>query len=90
MNNIKFYTDVDSDILEEKKIQVGKIGVIFGAKENAPNNITGTLVLLLVGSGIVVQLIQFFSCNNLASEYWKIISPIITLALGYLFGKDQK
>jgi hypothetical protein len=75
--------------LESKKmdLEAGWAGKCFGSKSIAPINIAGIFVMFLVISGIAVL---FFNSSIQASEYWKIIAPLLTLALGYLFGKSSK
>ena len=80
----------DNDyFLESKKmdLEAGWVGKCFGSKSIAPINIAGIFVMFLVISGIAVL---FFDSSIQASEYWKIIGPLLTLALGYLFGKSSK
>lgn len=72
---------------KEMSLQAGWLGRIFGAKHNAPLNIAGLAVLLLVGSGVLVL---FCQSAIPASEYWKIIVPLVTLVMGYIFGKGSK
>jgi hypothetical protein len=76
-------------ILESKKmdLEAGCIGKFFGSKVNAPTNIAGIFIMFLLFSGISVL---FFNTTIQAGEYWKIIVPLLTLALGYLFGKGSK
>lgn len=75
-------------ILESKKmdLEAGWVGKCFGSKTIAPINIAGAFVMFLVISGIAVL---FFNSSIQATEYWKIIAPLLTLALGYLFGKSS-
>lgn len=55
---------------------------------SAPNNIAALIIIFLVGFGI------FKSCSlseaEQIKEVWTIITPLITLAFGYLFGEKQK
>jgi uncharacterized membrane protein HdeD (DUF308 family) len=71
---------------KEMDLESGWLGKFFGAPSNAPFNIAGLLILLLTVSGIVVSFFPPSSAMN-ASDYWTKILPLITLALGYLFGK---
>ncbi|MBE3793635.1 hypothetical protein HJ184_21370 [Vibrio parahaemolyticus] len=73
--------------IEEKKLdlEAGSLGKFFGGKTSAPSNIAGLTILALVAVSIygTVKEIQGLA----PSELWKITTPIITLILGYLFGK---
>jgi len=81
--------DKHSFILQSKEmaLEAGWLGRYFGSGKNAPLNIAGLLVLLLVGSGIAVL---FLPSTIPAEKYWNIIAPLITLVLGYVFGKGSK
>lgn len=77
-------TDLRNKI-EVDKMSMGKLGTIFGKGNNAITNIIGLILILLV----IVMFIFSFIHPNEALDYWKLIAPIITLALGYLAGKDK-
>lgn len=63
--------------LKEMDVSAGFIGKLFGSKENAPTYITGVLLVLFSISAI------FFIPDN------KNIWAMITLCLGYMFGKNR-
>ena len=75
-------------MLENKKmdLEAGTLGRFFGMRAAAPTNIAGLTVLLMVLGGIGLM---FFDTKMPAQEYWKVAAPIITLALGYLFGRQS-
>ena len=86
-NEIKYNTTPDSShILKSKEMDLesGWLGRCFGSNKNAPMNIAGSSIFLLICSGIAVL---FFSSAIPASEYWKLIVPLLTLVMGYIFGK---
>jgi len=66
-------------------LESGWLGRAFGNHANAPTNIAGfvAVCLILAGIGIVA-----FSGWEKSAEFWKVISPLLTLVLGYLFGKN--
>lgn len=75
----KKFTDGNSDAIKSKQmdIDVGILGKFFGNSSNAPTNIAGiTILALLIATPFV---------NDLK---WEQSFPVITLALGYLFGKN--
>lgn len=87
---IEFNKEPDQDIfvLRSKKmdLEAGWLGRCFGASVNAPLNIAGLMVVLLVGSGVAVL---FIPSTIPAAEYWEIIVPLLTLVMGYIFGKGS-
>lgn len=73
-----------------ERTKLGLVGQLFGAGENASKNITATVCILLLIGGASVSLYAYAvkGDSKLASSIWNVISPIITLALGYIFGKN--
>ena len=70
---------------EIKKIDAGFLGKFFGMGDHCSKNVAGLIVIVL----IVFSCIIFFTEEE-KSNVWNFIksfSPVITLALGYLFGK---
>jgi hypothetical protein len=70
----------------ELELTAGWLGRIFGAAKNAPLNIAGLVAVLLVATGIALL---FFAGSMTASDFWKISTPMITLILGYIFGRKS-
>lgn len=91
MADIQFNTTPDQGAFvlrsKEMDLEAGWLGRFFGSGTTAPLNIAGLLVLLLGGSGVAVL---FFQSAIPAGEYWKIIVPLLTLVMGYVFGKSSK
>ena len=75
--------------LESKRMDLdsGFLGKIFGSSATAPSNIAGLVLIVLLVSGVAILFVN--SASMTAGDYWKIIIPIITLVLGYLFGKKS-
>lgn len=86
--NIKYNEDPKSTELllrsKEMDLESGFLGKIFGAPTHSPANIAGLVIFLLIGTGIIIT---FIPASVNSSDYWTKISPLITLALGYVFGK---
>lgn len=78
--------------LEEVKLnlQSGLLGRFFGGSSNAPLNIGGLVAILLVVSGMVYPILPSGLLKISPLDYWGIISPIITLILGYALGQNKK
>lgn len=72
---------------EAKKLglEVGWIGTVIGSAKNAPNNIAFLVLLLVMIAGFVVA----FVYPQDRVEFWKTILPVLTLALGYVFGQKS-
>jgi hypothetical protein len=66
-------------------LEAGWLGKIFGSSENAPTNIAGFILFLFFVSILIVL---FLETRMEAVEYLKLVLPVITLVLGYLFGKS--
>lgn len=68
---------------------LGCFGRIFGSQENSSRNITGIICLSFVAGATLTSLIVYFCKEDTAfvKKMWEVICPIITLSLGYLFGK---
>ena len=75
--------------LQSKQLDLdsGVLGKVFGGFKNAPYNIAGMSLFLLFAIGIVVLFVP--DLNMTATEYWKYSSSVITLILGYLFGRSS-
>ena len=74
---------------EHKRMEMGFIGRLWGNSQNAPFNIAGVLLFLLVVIGGVLSVAHHDSVSEIG-EIWKVLSPMIGLILGYLFGMSHK
>lgn len=82
----------DKDQSHEKELldkNLGAIGRFFGSSEHASKNITATICLTLIIGVSVISCWVYYTKDDIAfiKNMWINISPIITLSLGYLFGK---
>ena len=73
---------------QKMSLDAGWLGQCFGSGQNAPMNIAGFVVVLLVGAGIVVTFAP--SVAMTAREYWQVIVPLVTLVMGYVFGQGSR
>lgn len=69
--------------LELHRINAGKIGEWFGTGDQLGKSIAAIIIVVLLVGGIMAILI--IPWEN-AIEFWKLIIPIVTLSLGYIFG----
>lgn len=72
---------------KQMDLEAGLLGKIFGNGNYARMNIAGTIACILTIVGILMLFIPVTGLS--AAEYWKIAAPIITLILGYIFGKNS-
>ena len=80
--------------LKLRQSEKGWVGSFWGSNNNAPNNIAGIVILLLLTFGLLYTfiIIIWYPTKDVASnirDLWAIISPLITLGMGYLFGKKS-
>ena len=77
----------ETDILDRK---AGAVGRYFGIEENGSKNIT--FVIIIVFMIVVFSLIMMFYKQSPHSQFveivWNTAIPVLTLALGYIFGKE--
>lgn len=78
---------------QDKKEERGLLGRLWGSIEHSSNNIAGLFIvlLLIIGSVYTFWMVCIDSCENHTKilEFWGMLSPMLTLALGYLFGRGQ-
>lgn len=75
--------------IEKKRFEQGFLGRLWGSSPNIPSNIAALLIVSLTSTGILYT----FCVIGLPADkipvsikdFWTIIFPVITLALGYLF-----
>ncbi|MGV3460684.1 MAG: hypothetical protein ACO1N9_09555 [Flavobacterium sp.] len=76
--------------------ELGALGKFFGAGDTVKMNIAGLTIIVLTLTGIIYTFCILYNNNSNNPkaigilEFWGIITPIITLALGFVFGKSQK
>lgn len=81
--------EIDLKKYEYRK-KLGWLGVIFGGVESASKNITAIICVLIL-IGMIWLSVYAYDCDNgilKIKDIWGIGTPILTLSLGYLFGKN--
>lgn len=74
-----------------KDKDLGFIGKCFGGKELVSLNISGILILSLLICGVTLSIIVYINGTiDEVMKIWGIITPLITLTLGYIFGSKDK
>ena len=73
----------------KRSLEQGILGKFWGSSFNIPSNIAALLIVLLTGTGIVYTFcvigLPADKIPVTIKDFWTIIFPVITLALGYLF-----
>lgn len=69
--------------------KLGLIGQIIGNSENASKNITCIVCILLLVGATIISLVIYWGRDDVSfvQAIWNNIMPVITLSLGYLFGR---
>lgn len=90
---------IDADIEKQKikkeaeKEERGYLGKLWGSIEHSSNNIAGLFIILLFLVGLLYTIWQLCldSCENHGKilDFWGMLTPMMTLALGYIFGRGQ-
>lgn len=65
-------------------LEAGWLGGIFGSKANAPTNIAGITLFLLI---LPLIFMLFIPSKIPPLEYLEKVFPLITAILGFMFGK---
>jgi hypothetical protein len=74
--------------LKQRQIELdaGILGRLFGNAKNAPTNIGGMVLCIL----LVVQSVLCFVSGSIPShDYLQLVLPVITTILGYFFGVSK-
>lgn len=79
-------SEYNKNSLEKLKITHlhGWLSKFFGANDYIHIHIAGTISILLVIAGIIIS----FRYDNF-KEHWDIFLPVITMCVGYIFGKNN-
>ena len=80
----------EENILER---QLGLIGKLIGSGDNVKMNIATLTIIVLLGFAIIYTIIICIYGENTKAisieKIWSIVLPVVTLALGYAFGKKD-
>lgn len=80
--------------IEKIKLERGWLGGIWGNSDKIPNNLAALSIIILLATGIFYTYCVLGLPTEKISlpikDFWAIIAPLITLAIGYLFGDKSK
>ena len=81
--------EIDAEKEKHKK-NLGWIGCIFGSPEGASKYITATICIATLVGMIWLSICAYNCVDGISKikDIWSIGTPILTLSLGYLFGKN--
>ena len=82
-------TEINAETERQSK-HLGWLGHIFGSPEGASKYITATICLITLIAMVWLSIMAYNCEDGIAriKDIWSIGSPIVTLSLGYLFGKN--
>lgn len=74
---------------KEQSKDLGLVGRLFGGDKNSSKNITAIINIILLIGATAVSLVVYFCEQDKAfvKAIWTGVLPVVTLSLGYLFGK---
>jgi hypothetical protein len=73
---------------ESKKLDRGMIGIMFGTKDHVPNNVAASICIICMLSICVIYARSDSFADS--KDPITVISGILTLGLGFLFGRASK
>lgn len=77
---------------ELKNKEIGWLGKFFGSENNSDRNMAITVIVTVISGATLFSICVLFNTelnNSLIKEVWSSVVPIVTLALGYIFGKNN-
>ncbi len=80
--------------IDKIRAEQGWLGKTWGSSSSVPHNIAALIALLLVVFVLIYSFCAMSSKPETLSlslkDLWSIITPLITLSVGYLFGERKK
>ena len=98
---IPYHEDKKKDVSQWKNTPIGRITETIGRGEDAKNSLIYLTLKWSFITGVAISVLVMIDCWFFSgyeqetdvvgdlSTVWEILIPIITLALGYAFGKAQ-
>lgn len=74
-----------------RNMDIGKVGWIFGTSENSSKNIAAVICFILLLAVICMScwIYNMDKDKSFIANLWQLVLPVITLSLGYIFGKKE-
>lgn len=88
---LKMQESQHSHELSLKNKELGWIGKLFGSSDNSSKNIAAIICLILLFAVILMScgIYCLERDKDFVSTLWQMVMPVITLSLGYIFGKRE-
>lgn len=80
-------TGVTQEDLTYRSQELGRLGKLFGSREQSPGNIAGLAIIV----AFLILIAIVFAPDSLSlpkKDVFTLVSGIITLTLGFLFGRS--
>ena len=74
-----------------RNMDLGKVGYIFGGSDNSSRNIAAVICFVLLAAIIAMSCVAYYMYEDktFVASLWQLVLPVITLSLGYIFGKKE-
>jgi hypothetical protein len=73
--------------IKKRVIEAGLLGRLFGTNRNVSLYISAFIAIIMLIAGICYSFLIPNNSNLTVKDFWTIISPFITTALGFIIGK---
>ena len=91
LNNEQLQAVIDGkNDADKNKREAGKIGEFLGTNTKNASIHSALIICIIMLLFCGLDLINSFCTKkNIDSEVWNLVFPVLTLALGYIFGKGE-
>ena len=76
--------------IKKRIIEAGLLGKFFGTNKNASLYIAAFIAIIMLIAGICYSFYAPCDSSLSAKDFWTIISPFITTALGFIIGRKSE
>lgn len=77
--------------VDKNKLKAGKFGELLGTNiKNESIHIALIICVILLFFCLADLILSFLTQRTINMELWNLVIPVITLSLGYIFGKSEK
>lgn len=73
--------------IKKRIIDAGFLGKFFGTNKNVSLYIAAFIAITMLAAGVCYSFIATSTYSLTPKDFWTIISPFITTALGFIIGK---